>query len=249
MGEHATRTRQRHTGVPTSAPDAVGERVRAARLERGLTQAELGGSRFSKEYVSQVELGKTRPSAAALAWFAERLAVDHVALEGDGGPAAAAAQRSCDRARRGRDRGAPRTPRRSPSFRQLGERFVPAMPGWASATCWRRAGPSRTRAGWTRRPVILAGARARAEELGLARGGGHRALPPGRRPLQDGQPGDRGRACWTRRSPPAPDLPDPSDALRARIFNARAKIRRRQKDFTAAAEDISQALELARGAQ
>jgi tetratricopeptide (TPR) repeat protein len=35
--------------------------------------------------------------------------------------------------------------------------------------------------------------------------------------------------------------------LRTRIFNARAKIRRRQKDFTAAAEDVSQALELARG--
>jgi len=35
-----------------------------------------------------------------------------------------------------------------------------------------------------------------------------------------------------------------SDALRARIFNARAKIRRRQKDFTAAAEDVQQALEL-----
>jgi len=38
---------------------------------------------------------------------------------------------------------------------------------------------------------------------------------------------------------------EPSDALRARIFNARAKIRRRQKDFTAAAEDVQQALELA----
>jgi tetratricopeptide (TPR) repeat protein len=37
----------------------------------------------------------------------------------------------------------------------------------------------------------------------------------------------------------------PSDAARARIFNARAKIRRRQKDFTAAAEDVAQALELA----
>src|SRR5262249_45494626 len=38
---------------------------------------------------------------------------------------------------------------------------------------------------------------------------------------------------------------EPSDALRARIFNARAKIRRRQKDFTAAAEDVEQALQLA----
>ena len=39
----------------------------------------------------------------------------------------------------------------------------------------------------------------------------------------------------------------PSDALRARIYNWRAKVRRRQKDFTAASEDVRQALELAQG--
>jgi tetratricopeptide (TPR) repeat protein len=38
----------------------------------------------------------------------------------------------------------------------------------------------------------------------------------------------------------------PSDALRVRIFNARAKVRRRQKDFVAASEDVTLALELAR---
>src|SRR4051812_553671 len=67
--------RERATGV--------GARVREARLEIGLTQGELGGSRFSKEYVSQVELGKTRPSPAALDWFAERLGVDRMALAGE----------------------------------------------------------------------------------------------------------------------------------------------------------------------
>jgi len=61
---------------------AVGERVRARRIETGLTQAELAGERFSKEYVSQVELGKTRPSAAALEWFAHRLGVDALELAG-----------------------------------------------------------------------------------------------------------------------------------------------------------------------
>ena len=39
---------------------------------------------------------------------------------------------------------------------------------------------------------------------------------------------------------------EPSDALRVRILNVRAKVRRRQKDFTAASEDVTQALELAR---
>src|SRR6476646_1043430 len=75
--------RERATGV--------GARVREARLEIGLTQGELGGSRFSKEYVSQVELGKTRPSPAALDWFAERLGVDRMALAGESSAAIMAA--------------------------------------------------------------------------------------------------------------------------------------------------------------
>src|SRR5690349_15539535 len=73
------------------APAGVGARVRGLRTGAGLTQAELGGDRFTKEYVSQVELGKTRPSDAALAWFAQRLGVERAALEGDGGASARAA--------------------------------------------------------------------------------------------------------------------------------------------------------------
>src|SRR4029079_1490160 len=78
-----------HDALPIST--GVGARVREARLEIGLTQGELGGSRFSKEYVSQVELEKTRPSAAALEWFAERLGVDALELAGAGSAAVRAA--------------------------------------------------------------------------------------------------------------------------------------------------------------
>ena len=86
------RTAERRGSVRVrQAPEGVGARVRALRLDAGLTQAELGGERFTKEYVSQVELGKTRPSAAAIAWFTARLAVDRSALEGEAGPAAVAA--------------------------------------------------------------------------------------------------------------------------------------------------------------
>ena len=86
------RTAERRGSVRVrQAPEVVGARVRALRLDAGLTQAELGGERFTKEYVSQVELGKTRPSAAAIAWFTARLAVDRSALEGEAGPAAVAA--------------------------------------------------------------------------------------------------------------------------------------------------------------
>ena len=65
--------------------------MRALRVAAGLTQAELGGERFTKEYVSQVELGKTKPSDAAMTWLAARLGVERVELEGDGGPSARAA--------------------------------------------------------------------------------------------------------------------------------------------------------------
>ncbi len=50
----------------------LGARLRELRLARGLSQAELGDGRFSKEYVSQIERGKTRPTRAALARLAER---------------------------------------------------------------------------------------------------------------------------------------------------------------------------------
>ena len=52
--------------------------------------------------------------------------------------------------------------------------------------------------------------------------------------------------CSTRRCAWRAAADRTSDALRVRILNTRAKIRRRQKDFTAAAEDVQQALELAR---
>lgn len=41
-----------------------------------MTQTELAGERFSKEYVSQIERGKTRPTAATLEWLASRLGID-----------------------------------------------------------------------------------------------------------------------------------------------------------------------------
>jgi tetratricopeptide (TPR) repeat protein len=71
MSETATTT------TPTPAAGArLGERVRALRVSRGMTQVELAGGRFSKEYISQIERGKTRPTDATVAWLAERLDVD-----------------------------------------------------------------------------------------------------------------------------------------------------------------------------
>jgi tetratricopeptide (TPR) repeat protein len=54
----------------------LGERLRQLRVAAGLTQSELAGERFSKEYVSQIERGKTRPTHGTIDWLAARLGVD-----------------------------------------------------------------------------------------------------------------------------------------------------------------------------
>jgi tetratricopeptide (TPR) repeat protein len=54
----------------------LGQRVRALRVAAGLTQEALAEGRCSKEYISQIERGKTRPTASTIAWLAERLNVD-----------------------------------------------------------------------------------------------------------------------------------------------------------------------------
>src|SRR5947209_18798994 len=51
----------------------LGERIRAARLERKMTQDELALDTFSKSYVWAVELGKIQPSIKALRILARRL--------------------------------------------------------------------------------------------------------------------------------------------------------------------------------
>ena len=58
------------------APTTLGQRVRQARVARGLTQSELADSRFSKQYVSQIERDQLRPTEATLRWIADRLGVD-----------------------------------------------------------------------------------------------------------------------------------------------------------------------------
>jgi tetratricopeptide (TPR) repeat protein len=54
----------------------LGERLRQLRVSAALTQTELAGDRFSKEYVSQIERGKTRPTRETIEWLAARLGVD-----------------------------------------------------------------------------------------------------------------------------------------------------------------------------
>jgi tetratricopeptide (TPR) repeat protein len=66
---------------PSTARTTLGDRVRQLRIAKGLTQTELAGERFSKEYVSQIERGKTRPTEETTEWLAARLGVDRNFLE------------------------------------------------------------------------------------------------------------------------------------------------------------------------
>src|SRR6266480_458481 len=69
------------TLAPQRVSSGLGTRLRQLRVAAGLTQSDLAGNRFSKEYVSQIERGKTRPTPQTLAWIAERLGVDSSYLQ------------------------------------------------------------------------------------------------------------------------------------------------------------------------
>jgi tetratricopeptide (TPR) repeat protein len=73
-----TETTAAHRTTAAAAPSGarLGDRLRLLRVAAGLTQTELAGDRFSKEYVSQIERGKTRPTADTVEWLAQRLDVD-----------------------------------------------------------------------------------------------------------------------------------------------------------------------------
>src|SRR3954451_23706984 len=68
----------RTISATTSAPRGtrLGERLRQLRVAAGLTQTDVAGDRFSKEYISQIERGKTRPTPETIEWLAARLGVD-----------------------------------------------------------------------------------------------------------------------------------------------------------------------------
>src|SRR5689334_20219563 len=65
----------------SSSGNRLGERLRQLRVAAGMTQTGLAGDRFSKEYVSQIERGKTRPTRETIEWLAQKLGVDPNYLE------------------------------------------------------------------------------------------------------------------------------------------------------------------------
>jgi len=64
---------------------ALGQRVRALRTARGLSQAQIAGPDFSKGFISLVETGRTRISLRSAEIIARRLGVSASDLVGAGG--------------------------------------------------------------------------------------------------------------------------------------------------------------------
>src|SRR5216684_6467657 len=72
----STAIRQQQQASAAQAGLRLGERLRQLRVAAAMTQTDLAGDRFSKEYVSQIERGKTRPTRETIDWLAQRLGVD-----------------------------------------------------------------------------------------------------------------------------------------------------------------------------
>jgi transcriptional regulator with XRE-family HTH domain len=66
----------RHALDETAETTPVGQRIRARRIDLGLSQADVAEGMLSPSYVSLVESGRRQPAAGALAHIAERLGVD-----------------------------------------------------------------------------------------------------------------------------------------------------------------------------
>jgi tetratricopeptide (TPR) repeat protein len=232
-------------GLPGASAPRLGQRLRSLRLAAGLTQTQLAGERCSKEYVSQIERGKTRPTQETIDWIAERLGVD---------PAFLASGVSTN------ERG------RIEARLARGEALIEAHRYGEALEFFRQA---RADVGLTGSAELEVRALA-GEAWALMESGEPREaadMLAAARELSEGpQFSDVDRAdvlfrlgvCRYRLSSIATavalldqalELAErsglPCDLLRADILGWRSRCRRRQRDFEAAREDVERALELA----
>jgi tetratricopeptide (TPR) repeat protein len=235
---------------PAAAPTGLrlGDRLRQLRVGAGLTQSELAGERFSKEYVSQIERGKTRPTRETIEWLAARLGVDAGFLANGVGTD-----------ERGRLEGA----------LARAEAMVEAGNDEGAAAEYEVLVPSAHATGLPELEVrALVGAGRTQMRLGALRGA-LELLNSARGLVETGSFSDVERAevfytlgvCRYQLNSvqtavallnEALTLAErsglPSDSLRSNILSWRSRCWRRQRDYQAAREDIERALQLAQDA-
>jgi tetratricopeptide (TPR) repeat protein len=225
----------------------LGTRLRTFRKEAGLSQTELAGGRFSKEYVSQIERGKTRPTQDTVAWLAERLGVDPDLLV----TGISASERSRWEAMLARAEA------QSEQYE-----FSDAAPAFAEVRALARHAGARelelralTGEGWARlqegelneAAALLTEARALSEDArfsDIERANVLFRLGACRYQLASIS---TAVALFDAALELAERSELPNDLLRAQIFRWRSRCYRRQRDWQAAREDVERALELAEG--
>jgi tetratricopeptide (TPR) repeat protein len=241
-----------HTTPAASAKSAfrgsrLGERLRQLRVSSGLTQSELAGDRFSKEYVSQIERGKTRPTQETIDWLAGRLGVDPSFLKSG----VSADERSRVEATLARAEGLTEAREYDTALEEL----VNAAPAVRASGSTELEVRHLVAEGWARmqhgqvRPALAIFERVR----GLVE-------DPTFSDVDRADVLFRLGACRYNISSIATSIALfdealklaeqsglPCDLLQARILDWRSRCRRRQRDWEAAREDVERALELAQG--
>jgi tetratricopeptide (TPR) repeat protein len=223
----------------------LGERLRTLRVNAGLTQTDLAGERFSKEYVSQIERGKTRPTQDTISWLAERLSVDPGFLASG----VAADERGRIEASLARAEALSETHEYSDALEEF-TRIYPTITGIAATELQVRAESGeawvRMRMGQVKEAVqLLTSARTLAEDAMFSdvdRAEILFRLGACRVELASIQ---TAIGLFNEALALAENSELPCDRLRADIFGWRSRCYRRQRDYEAAREDLERALELA----
>ena len=236
----------RRQAVPSAL--GLGERLRQLRVAAGLTQTELAGDRCSKEYVSQIERGKTRPTRETIEWLAVRLGVDAGFLANG----VATDERARIDAGLSRAEALLEVPRNEEAAEEFDALVVAARATGLhdlQVRALRGAGRAQMRVGGLRRALDLLN-----EARGLAEADTFSDIERAEVLLTLGvcryQLNSNQTAIGLLNE--ALTLADrselPSDSLRSQILSWRSRCWRRQRDYEAAREDIERALQLAEDA-
>src|SRR5215210_6191761 len=237
-----------HTRTATQPGSArLGERVRQLRVAAGMTQTDLAGDRFSKEYVSQIERGKTRPTRETIDWLASRLGVDAgflangVSADERGRVDAALARADALLEARRNDEALAEFEQIRPAVLATGLPELEARALSGEATLRMRLGEVRGSI------ALLERARALTESTSFSdveRADVLFRLGVARFKLNSVQ---TAIALFDEALKVAERSEIPSDQLRSNILAWRSRCYRRRRDLEAASEDVERALELAEG--
>jgi tetratricopeptide (TPR) repeat protein len=243
----STAIRQQQRASAAQAGLRLGERLRHLRVAAGMTQTDLAGNRFSKEYVSQIERGKTRPTRETIDWIAERLGVDSGFLANG----VSADERGRVDAALARAEALLEARRNEEALEEF-ERVRPAVLATGMPELESRAlsgeATVRMRAGDVREAIALL-ERARVLSEGTSFSDVERAdvlfrLGVARYKLNSIQ---TSIGLFDEALKVAERSEIPSDQLRSNILAWRSRCYRRRRDLEAAREDVERALELAEG--